>query len=102
MITTSKEYYVIGAEYFIPRLLEGNNRDDPLALIAFYKVIAFPKQGSGPARILQLNKARSEKNYFLEEYAEGAIVMAALYGRNEPDIRAVVTDAVAHLDRKSK
>jgi hypothetical protein len=102
MITTSKEYYVIGTEYFIPRLLEGANHDDPLALFAFSKVIALPKQGSGPARILQLNKTRNENNYFLEEYSESAIIMAAKYGRNEPDIRAVVTDAVRYLDRKSK
>lgn len=102
MITTSKEYYVIGAEYFIPRLLEGNNQDDPLALIALYKVIALPRQGSSPARILQLNKARSEKDYFLEEYSEGGIIMAAIYGRNKPDMRTVVADAVSYLDGENK
>jgi hypothetical protein len=64
MITTSKEYYVIGTEYFIPRLLEGANHDDPLALFAFSKVIALPKQGSGPARILTVEQNKKRKQLF--------------------------------------
>jgi hypothetical protein len=101
VIATSQEYHVIGTEYFIPRLIEGK-KDDPLALYAFYKVIAFPKEGGGTSRILQLNKSKEEKNYFLEEYSQGSIVMAKTYGAGKPDIRAVVSDAVVYLNGHRK
>lgn len=99
MMSASRDYYVTGAEYFMPRVLEGRS-EDPLALIAFYKVIALPKQGRGPARVFQLAKAKVENNYFLEEYA-GAITLISSYA-TRPDIRALVSDTVAYLDRKMK
>jgi hypothetical protein len=101
IMAASKDYYVNGAEYFIPRVLEGRS-DDPLAIVAFYKVIALPKEGSGPPRIFQLDKARAETNYFLEEYAGRRTSMVATYKNKKPDIRALVPDAVAYLDRKGK
>src|SRR5215472_7961764 len=68
----SKEYDVFGVEYFVPRLIEGSDRKDPLALIAYYKVIAFPKAVNGTSRVLQLDKSASEKHYFLEEFSGAA------------------------------
>ncbi len=97
VIATAKDYYVIGAEYFVPRLL-GGKKDDQLALHAFYKVIAVPKEGGGRSRILELDKSRVERNYFLEEYSAGSVILATTYGANKPDIRAVVSDAVVYLD----
>jgi hypothetical protein len=99
MMSASRDYYVSGAEYFMPRVLEGKP-GDPLALIAFYKVIALPKQGGGPARIFQLDKAKVENYYFLEEYAR-AITRVSSY-RTRPDIRTLVSDTVSYLDQKMK
>lgn len=98
----SKEYDVFGVEYFVPRLLEGSDRKDPSALIAFYKVIAFPKTTNGPSQIFQLDKSANEKHYFLEEFSDTAISMAKMYGNELPDIRAVVADAIGYLDGKNK
>ena len=95
----SKEYDVFGVEYFVPRLLVGSRND---SLVAFYKVIAFPKTANGPSRIFQLDKSPNEKNYFLEEFSDKAISMAKMYGNELPDIRAVVADAIGYLDGKNK
>jgi len=70
-------------------------------LYAYYKVIAFPKEGEKSARVLQLDKSKLEKRYFLEEYVAGAVMMAAGYGTKMPDIRAIVRDAVSYLNRDS-
>jgi len=96
----SKEYAVFGAEYFIPRLLEGSDPKDASALIAYYKVMAFPKTGKGPSRIFQLDKSAIEKHYFFEEFSDKAISIAKMYGNQIPDIRAVVADTIAYLDGK--
>jgi len=98
----SNEYDVFGVEYFVPRFLEGSDRKDPGALIAFYKVIAFPKTANGPSRIFQLDKSANEKRYFLEEFSDKSISMAKMYGNELPDIRAVVADAIGYLDGKHK
>jgi hypothetical protein len=95
VIATAKDYYVIGAEYFVPRLLEGGGQ---FALYSFYKVIAVPKEGGTRSRVLELDKSREERNYFLEEYSAGSIILATTYGANKPDIRTVVSDAVVYLD----
>jgi hypothetical protein len=100
VVGSSRDYDVFAVEYFVPRLLEGKDRKDPFALIAYYKVIALPKQGNGPSRILQFDKAANEKNYFLEEYSEKAISMAEMYGNEMPDIRTVIRDAISYLDGK--
>jgi hypothetical protein len=100
VVGSSKEYDVFGAEYFVPRLLEGSDRKH--GLVAFYKVIAFPKTADGASRIFQLNKSANEKHYFLEEFSDKAISMAKMYGNELPDIRAVVADAIGYLDSKNK
>ena len=102
VVGSSNEYDVFGVEYFVPRLLEGSDRKDPGALIAFYKVIAFPKMANGPSRIFQLDKSANEKHFFLEEFSDKAISMAKIYGNELPDIRAVVEDAIGYLDGKHK
>jgi hypothetical protein len=102
VVGSSKDYDVFGVEYFIPRLLEGADRKDRLALIAYYKVIALKKQGNGPSRIFQLNKSANEEHYFLEEFSQKAISMAEMYGNEMPDIRTVVRDAISYLDAKKE
>lgn len=62
MIST-KDYYAIGAEYFMPHLVEGDPtaKDKRSNLMADYKVIALPKRKDTGSRIFQLNKTAWEK-----------------------------------------
>lgn len=103
VITTSKNYYVIGTEYFMPHRLGGDpaGKDKEFALIASYKIIAIPRRENGGSRIFMLDKAVSENNYFLEEFSGKANVMVAAYGRREPDIRDLAKTVVDYLDRSS-
>ena len=103
VIITSKNYYVIGTEYFMPHNLGGvpTEKDKEFALIANFKIIATPKREDGRSRIFMLDKAISEKNYFLEEFAGKAIVMVASHGGREPDIRVLAKTVVNYLDRDS-
>ena len=91
IMTASKDYYVIGTEYFLPHPLGG-------LVTADYKVIALPKGKDSSSRIFMLDKAASEKNYFLEEYTGNAIVMVAAYGKEKPDIRELVRKVADYLD----
>ncbi|HTY24781.1 MAG TPA: hypothetical protein VMC85_16750 [Desulfomonilaceae bacterium] len=103
VITSSKNYYVIGTEYFMPHRLGGDptGNDKEFALIASYKIIATPKRENGSSRIFMLDKTASENNYFLEEFSGKAIVMVAAYGRREPDIRVLAKTVVDYLDGSS-
>jgi hypothetical protein len=92
IMTSSRDYYVIGTEYFLPHPLDGT-------LLADYKVIALPKRKDSGSRIFMLDKAPSEKYYFLEEYTGEAIVMVAAYGRGKPDIRDLAKKVADYLDR---
>ena len=92
IMTASRDYYVIGTEYFLPHPLGEH-------LMADYKVIALPKRKDGGSRIFMLDKTASEKNYFLEDYTGVAIVMVAAYGKEKPDIRDLAKMVAGYLDR---
>ena len=98
-MTASTDYYVIGAEYFMPHLVEGDPRKKTTSLWADYKVIALPKRKDGGSRIFMLDKSASEKHYFLEEYTAEAIVMVVVYGKEKPDIRDLAKKVADYLDR---
>jgi len=70
-----------------------------ICLIANFKNNCDPKREDGRSRIFMLDKAISEKNYFLEEFAGKAIVMVASHGGREPDIRVLAKTVVNYLDR---
>jgi hypothetical protein len=99
IMTASRDYYVIGTEYFMPHLVEGDPKSKSTSLWADYKVIALPKRKDGGSRIFMLDKAAPEKNWFLEEYSERDIVMVAAYGKEKPDIRDLAKKVVDYLDR---
>lgn len=98
IMTASRDYYVIGTEYFMPHLVEGDPKNKITSLWADYKVIALPKRADGGSRIFMLNKAASEKNYFLEEFTDKSIVMVAVYGKEKPDIRDLAKKVADYLD----
>ena len=100
MIST-KDYYAIGAEYFMPHLVEGDPtaKDKRSNLMADYNVIALPKRKDTGSRIFQLNKTAWEKNYWLEEYSRESIDTVQTYAV-KPDIRAVTKAVADYLDQK--
>jgi hypothetical protein len=101
IMISSSDYYVIGTEYFMPHQVGGNpaDRDKPSTLMADYKVIALPKRKDGVSRIFMLNKAASEKHYFLEEFSAQAILMVATYGNEKPGIRSLTKVVADYLDK---
>ena len=100
MIST-KDYYAIGVEYFLPHLVEGDPaaKDKKSNLMADYKVIALPKQKDAGSRIFQLNKTAWEKLYWLEEYSRESITTVQTYAV-KPDIRAVTKAVADYLNQK--
>jgi len=101
VMTSSRDYYVIGTEYFMPHQVGGDPaaKDKTRTLMAHYKVIALPKRKDGVSRIFMLDKAASEKHYFLEEFSAKAILMVATYGNEKPDIRTLTKVVADYLDK---
>ncbi len=95
MISSSKDYYLVGSEYFIPEV-EGDKRH---GIKSFYKVIALPKTGNGRQRLFKLNWSKIvEELYALEEYSMGIHMLLGY--ESMPDIRIVVNDTALYLDGK--
>jgi hypothetical protein len=101
IMISSKDFYVIGTEYFMPHLVEGDPtaKDKTFDLMADYKVIALPKVKGTVSRIFMLDKTASEKHYFLEEFSAGKITMVATYGNEKPDIRTLTKVVADYLDK---
>ena len=99
MIST-KDYYAIGVEYFMPHLVEGDPtaKDKRSNLMADYKVIALPKRKDAGSRIFPLNKTAWEKLYWLEEYSRESINTVHTYAV-KPVIRAVTKAVADYLDQ---
>ncbi len=99
----SRDYYVIGTEYFIPHsvYMDPPPKSKGLALMADYKVIARPRRKDGVSRIFMLDKSAYEKHYFLEEFSANAILMVATYGNEKPDIRTLTKVVADYLDKGS-
>lgn len=101
VMISSRDYYVIGTEYFMPHLVGGDPaaKDKTFTLMADYKVIALPKRKDDVSRIFMLDKTASEKHYFLEEFSAKAILMVATYGNEKPDIRTLTKVVADYLDK---
>jgi hypothetical protein len=101
IIISSKDYYVIGTEYFVPHLVEGDPtaKDKGSNLMADYKIIALPKRKGSDSRIFLLDKTVSEKRYFLEEFSAGKIAMVRTYGNEKSDIRSLTKVVADYLDK---
>jgi len=100
MIST-KDYYAIGVEYFLPHLVEGKAAKDKRSnLMADYKVIALPKRKDAGSRIFQLNKTAWEKLYWLEEYSSESVNTVHTYPV-KPDIRAITKAVAEYLDQNN-
>jgi hypothetical protein len=101
IMITSRNYYVIGTEYFLSHQVEGDPtaKDKASNLMVDYKLIALPKRKGNVSRIFMLDKTASEKRYFLEEFSAGQITMVATYGNEKPDIRTLTKVVADYLDK---
>ena len=96
MILSTKHYYVIGVEYFVPQLL---NEDPPLK--AFYKVIASPRSEEMKARLFKLEMSQWDDSrfYVLREQLQSGGKQIVQYGDKQPAFHSMVNDAAAYLEK---
>jgi hypothetical protein len=96
MIVSTKDYNVIGVEYFVPQLL---NEDPPLK--AFYKVIALPRSQDMKARLFKLEMSQWDDTRFhvLREQLESGGKQIVQYGDKRPAFHRMVKDAAAYLEK---
>ena len=94
MIVSSRDYHVIGTEYFTPEVL----RPEP-TITTFYKVIALSKMEGRIARLFKLEMSDIVGKFYVlrEDWGSGGRQIIP-YGESMPDIRQVVADAVDYLD----
>jgi hypothetical protein len=95
LILSSREYYVVGAEYYVPEVLGS----EPPQILVYYKVIALPKVEGKQPRLFKLEMSEIvTKYYVLRETFRSGGRQVVPYGDRKPDIRQVVADAIAYLD----
>ena len=96
MIVSTKNYIVIGTEYFVPQLL---NDDPPLK--AFYKIIAMPRSEDRQARLFKLEMSQWDETKFhvLREQFQSGGKQIVQYGEKRPAFHRMVEDAAAYLDQ---
>lgn len=96
MIIATKDYTVIGTEYFVPQLLS----DDP-PLNAFYKIIAIPRAEDRQPRLLKLEMSQWDETKFhvLREQLGSGGKQIVQYGEKRPAFYRMVEDAAAYLDQ---
>jgi hypothetical protein len=96
MIIQSRDYYVVGAEYYTPEPL-GN---EPSFILSYYKLIAFPKVEGEEARLFKLEMSDIVGKYHVlrESFANGGGAQIIPYGEEKPALHRVVKEAVSWLD----
>lgn len=99
MILSTKDYDVIGVEYFVPQIL---NEDPPLE--ALYKVIALPRSEDNKARLFKLEKSQFDDTgfYVLREQFENGGKQIVQYGDEQPAFHRMVNDAAAYLEKQEQ
>jgi hypothetical protein len=99
VIVPARDYNVVGAEYFVP---EGLGANEP-RIVSFFKVIALPRAGGAGGRVFKLEMSRLVEEYHvLREVLGRGGRQVIPYGKDKPDIRRLVKEAVAFLDGEKK
>ena len=98
MVMQSKDYHVIGTEYYTPEPLG----KEPATIYSFYKLIAFPKDDEGEARLFKLEMSDILGKYYVlrESFGNGGGAQRIPYGDQKPELRRVVKEAVSYLDNE--
>ena len=98
MIMQSKDYFVVGTEYFTPEPLG----KEPAMIYSFYKLIAFPKAEGAEARLFKLEMSDILGKYYVlrESFTNGGGAQRIPYGDQLPELRRVVIEAVSYLDKE--
>lgn len=99
MISSSREYDVIGAEYFVPEVLG----TEPPQIVVYYKVIALPRVKEKFPRLFKLEMSDlGVKFYVLREIFDDGGRQVRPYGNEKPNLQRVVTDAIHVLDSQDR
>lgn len=99
MVSSSHEYYVIGAEYYVPEVLGS----EPPQIMVYYKMIALPKVEGKQPRLFKLEMSELvSKFYVLRETFRRGGRQVIPYGESKPDLRQVVTDTINYLDSENR
>lgn len=99
MVSSSQEYYVIGAEYYVPEVLGA----EPPQILVYYKVIALPRVDGKSPRLFKLEMSDlGMKFYVLRETFRNGGRQVKPYGNDKPDLPRVVIDAIHFLDSEDR
>jgi tetratricopeptide (TPR) repeat protein len=97
-IVPSKDYVVIGTQYFTPELLGAV--DEP-HITSFYKIILRPRDKSHGLHIMKLEMSELvEPYYVLREQVKNGGDQLIPYGSRKPELREVVHDLLEVLEGK--
>lgn len=97
MVMQSKDYHVIGTEYYTPEPL---GEKKPPMIVSFYKLLAFPEAEGGKTRLFKLEMSDIIGKYYVlrESFGDGGGAQRIPYGDEKPELRRVVKEAVSFLD----
>ena len=95
MVVQTKDYFVIGVEYYQPEVI---GTDFPIT--SFYKIIVHPKVKGDKPRVFKLEMSNLDRMYYVlrELYLEtGGGAQIISYGSKKPEFRQVLWAAVRYL-----
>ena len=99
MVMKSKDYHVIGTEYYTPEPL---GEKKPPMIVSFYKLIVFPKAKGEKARLFKLEMSDILGKYYVlrESFGDGGGAQRIPYGDTRPELHQVVKETVSFLDNE--
>jgi hypothetical protein len=95
MVVQTKNYLVIGVEYYQPEVIGTN-----FPITSFYKIIVHPKEKGDKPRVFKLEMSNLDRVYYVlrELYLErGGGAQIIPYGSKKPEFRKVLQGAVRYL-----
>jgi hypothetical protein len=95
MVVQTKNYFVIGVEYYQPEVI---GTDFPIT--SFYKIIVHPKIKGDKPRVFKLEMSNLDRAYYVlrELYLKrGGGAQIISYGSKKPEFRQVLRAAVRYL-----
>jgi hypothetical protein len=95
MVIQTKNYFVIGVEYYQPEVI---GTDFPIT--SFYKIIVHPKIKGDKPRVFKLEMSNLDRAYYVlrELYLKrGGGAQIISYGSKKPEFRQVLRAAVRYL-----
>lgn len=96
-IVPTKDYWVIGCQYFTPELLGAGEPQ----ITSFYKIVLHPRDHSHGTHVMKLEMSRLDQPYYvLREALRNGGDQLIPYGSQKPELRQVVHDLLEVLNGK--